>query len=92
MTEKNKENMIPCINEERFKIIESRVGTLEEIKQSLKNIEIALIGSDKLGVPGVIKTVDKHSKSLLILQRITYIVYGIGLGLGIVWAILKEII
>lgn len=91
MTEKNKE-MTPCLNEERLKMIESRIGTLEDIKQSLKNIEIALIGSDTLGVPGVIKTVDKHSKSLLVLQRITYIVYGIGLGLGLVWAILKEII
>lgn len=91
MAEKNKE-MIPCMNEERLKMIESRVNTLEDIKQSLKNIEIALIGSDVLGVPGVIKTVDKHSKSLLVLQRITYIVYGIGLGLGLVWAILKEII
>ena len=35
MAEKNKE-MTPCLNEERLKMIESKVNTLEEIKQSLK--------------------------------------------------------
>jgi hypothetical protein len=87
MGELIKHEEMNCVQDERIRSIESKLASLANIEQSIKNIEIGLIGSDQLGIPGLVKRVDKHSESIRFIQKIYWIAIGaIGL-ISIIWTV-----
>lgn len=61
-----------------------QLGTLAVMQTDLHDIKIALLGCDKLGVPGVIKTIDDDRKRIASLESTRTKAYGIAAGAGTV--------
>jgi hypothetical protein len=84
------EIMYPCVYEERFKDIDRKLDSLTEIQQSLKNIEIAIAGSEKLGIKGIASRLNSHATAIMWLQRIVYIGIGAISTISIIYQVVKD--
>ena len=71
------EKMIPCIMTERIVSIEQKVSSLPNMEQSLKNIEIAIAGSENLGLEGFAKRLHKQERITRSHQKIIWAGLGI---------------
>jgi hypothetical protein len=64
---------------------------MAEMNQTLKNIEIALVGSDKIGLEGMVSRVNKHENSIQVMQKIIWVGTGcVGL-IVVLWEVIKEL-
>jgi hypothetical protein len=87
----NNENMQPCTMVDRIIKIEENLRRLDSIDQSVKNIETALIGSEKIGLEGMVSRVNKHEKSIQSMNRIIWIGTGCAGLIVVLWEVIKVI-